>query len=148
MTRFVVVPAAYLYLLRHGSVLLQRRAGTGFMDGHWAGAAGHVEEGESAAEAALREAREELGVSVQDGDLLPLCAIHRRHSAAPVDQRVDFFFGCSRWSGEPVLQEPHKADDLSWFDLPALPDPVVPHERVVLERLRADALPAVLTYGF
>ncbi|HET7328695.1 MAG TPA: NUDIX domain-containing protein [Nocardioidaceae bacterium] len=148
VSRFVVVPAAYVYLLRGGSVLLQRRAGTGFMDGHWAAAAGHVEEGESAPAAAVREAREEVGVSVRAGDLVPLCAMHRRHSEAPIDQRVDFFFSCSRWAGEPALQEPDKADDLGWFDLTALPAAVVPHERVVLERLSAGALPPVLTHGF
>lgn len=148
MSRLVLVPAAYLYLLREGMVLLQRRAGTGFMDGHWAGAAGHVEDGESTVAAAVREAREEVGVSVRAGDLLPLCAMHRRHSDKAVDQRVDFFFSCSRWSGEPAMREPDKADALDWFDMTALPDPVVPHERFVLERLAAGAVPPVLTHGF
>ena len=65
--RFVVVPAAYVFLLRDGvtgpEVLLQLRQGTGFMDGHWAAAAaGHVEKGETAVDAARREAREEIDV--------------------------------------------------------------------------------------
>ena len=48
--RFVVIPAAYVFLLRSAEetgareVLLQLREGTGYMDGHWAAAvAGHVE---------------------------------------------------------------------------------------------------------
>jgi 8-oxo-dGTP diphosphatase len=60
--RFRVVPAAYVFLLRAGpdgeEVLLQRRQNTGYMDGHWAAAAaGHVERGETAYDAANREAR-------------------------------------------------------------------------------------------
>ncbi|MDQ4118354.1 MAG: DNA mismatch repair protein MutT, partial [Actinomycetota bacterium] len=38
--------------------------------------------------------------------------------------------------------------DLAWFALDALPDPVVPHERRVLESLRAGATPAIATHGF
>lgn len=148
MSSFVVVPASYVYLLRQDAVLLLRRAGTGFMDGHWAGAAGHVEYGESAVAAAVREAREELGVEVHPGDLEPWCAMHRRHSPAAVDQRVDFFFGCRRWGGEPSRQETDKADALGWFALEALPDPVVPHEQVVLEHRRRGSSAPVLTYGF
>jgi len=148
VSRFVVVPAAYVYLLRDAEVLLLRRAGTGFMDGHWAGAAGHVEEGESAPAAAVREVGEEVGVDVRPSDLMPLCAMHRRHSEAPVDQRVDFFFACRRWRGEPRRLEVDKSDALGWFPLDALPEPVVPHERVVLDRLAAGHVPAVLTHGF
>ena len=57
--RFVVVPAAYVFLLREGSrgteVLLQLRQNTGYRDGYWAAAAaGHVERGETAYDAAHR----------------------------------------------------------------------------------------------
>ena len=60
--RFRVVPAAYVFLLRPGAdgdeVLLQLRRNTGYMDDHWAAAAaGHVERGETAYDAARREAR-------------------------------------------------------------------------------------------
>jgi ADP-ribose pyrophosphatase YjhB (NUDIX family) len=146
--RFAIVPAAYVYLVRERSVLLLRRAGTSFMDGHWAGLAGHVEYGEAMTAAAVREAREVVGVDVGEADLEPLCAMHRRHSAGPIDQRVDFFFRAGRWRGEPRLLEPHKADALDWFDLAALPHPVVPHEEVVLRQLSAGAVPPLLVYGF
>src|SRR3569623_2078736 len=78
-------------------------AGTGYMDGHWAGsAAGHVEAGEDAVSAAVREAAEELGVVLDPGDLLPLCAMHRTAGRTEAgDQRVGFFFACRRWAGEP-----------------------------------------------
>ena len=64
--RFHVVPAAYVLFLDGDRVLLQLRRNTGYRDDHWAcGAAGHVEDGESVFQAAVREAAEELGVVVE-----------------------------------------------------------------------------------
>jgi 8-oxo-dGTP pyrophosphatase MutT (NUDIX family) len=148
--RFRVVPAAYVLLRRADEVLLQLRQHTGYRDGHWAAAAaGHVEADESAFEAAVREAREEVGVTIDTAHLQPLCAMHRTHgNHRPVDERVDFFFTCTRWTGEPRLLEPAKAADLGWFALDDLPDPVVPHELAVLRALAAGAPPPLMTFGF
>ncbi|GAA0947086.1 NUDIX domain-containing protein [Pseudonocardia zijingensis] len=152
--RFRVVPAAYVLLLRgtgrDAEVLLQLRQGTGYRDGHWAAAAaGHVEADESVLVAACREAAEEVGVTIEPADLEPLTTMHRTHANhEPIDERVDFFFACRRWVGEPRLLEVAKAADLGWFPLAALPEPVVPHERYVLEALREDVLPAITTFGF
>ena len=147
--RFVVVPAAYVYLLRDGAagteVLLQLRQNTGYMDGHWAaGAAGHVERGETATAAAHREAAEELAIG--DIDLTFVTSMQRTAHADPIDERVDFFFTARAWSGEPRITEPTKCADLRWWPLSALPDPVVPHERHVLEHL-GDIAP-LSSFGF
>ena len=152
--RFRVVPASYVLLLREGTggteVLLQLRANTGFMDGHWAAAAaGHVEAGESAVAAAAREAVEELGIVVAAADLVPLTAVHRtRGNGNPIDERVDFFFTCRRWTGDPYPAEPDRSAGLDWFALDALPAATVPHERAVLDALRAGRTDAVRTHGF
>lgn len=158
--RFSVVPAAYVILtrLREGrtQVLLQLRRGTGFRDGYWAcGAAGHVESGESALAAAVREAREELDVGLAVTDLRPLTTVHRsQHTGSPIDERVDFFFHATTWAGEPRRRETHRSADLDWFPLDDLPTPTVPHEAMVLTALAdvlrpggAPVLP-VLTFGF
>ncbi len=155
--RFTVVPAVYVLMLRDAEgdrpdedreVLLQLRQGTGFRDGYWAtAAAGHVEDGESLYVAAAREAAEELGITV--GDLEPLCAMQRTEATGlPVDERVDYFFTTTSWTGEPRIVEPDKCADLDWFRLDALPDPVVPHELAVLQALRAGQVPPVLIHGF
>lgn len=154
-----MVPAAYVLLLRDGAsgteVLLQLRSGTGFRDGYWAAAAaGHVERGEAATDAACREAAEELGVVVAAADLVPLVTLHRTENTGdPVDERVDFFFTCRRWQGEPTRREPERTADLRWCALDALPDPVVPHELVVLRALHDEGrhgtrVPPILTDGF
>ena len=151
LDRFVVVPAAYVFLLRDGAdgpeVLLQLRRNTGFMDDHWAAAAaGHVEKGETAYDAARREALEEIGVS--DLDLTFVTTMQRTRGGEPIDERVDFFFTARSWSGEPRLVEDHKAAGLDWFPLRKLPAPVVPHELAVLEALRTGTAKAYSTFGF
>jgi 8-oxo-dGTP pyrophosphatase MutT (NUDIX family) len=150
----------YLYLLRGAGqdteVLLQLRGRTGYLDGHWAAAAaGHVEAGESVYAAAVREAREELGVTVALADLHPVCASHRTlpGNPDPIEQRVDFFLTANAWAGEPVVLEPVKCLELRWSRLDRLPSPFVPHELDVLARLHTALMggppvPAVLTTGF
>ena len=176
---FTLVPAAYVYLLRPtpdapagrtgatgepGSrsvsaatqVLLQLRRNTGYMDGHWAcGASGHVEAAESVVETALRETREELGVSVSAAELSPLTAMHRTNDlgGAALEQRIDMFFTLRAWTSAPAVREPAKNAGLRWFSLVDLPEPVPPHERYVLTLL-AGALdggrpvPPITTFGF
>jgi 8-oxo-dGTP diphosphatase len=152
--RFVVVPAAYVFLLRDGvaglEVLLQLRRGTGYMDEHWAAAAaGHLERGETAFDAARREAAEEI--DVHDLDLAFVTAMQRTRHDQPIDERIDFFFTARSWTGEPRIVEPAKCADLRWCPLEALdalPQPVVPHERVVLDGLRGGTIEAYSSFGF
>ena len=151
MSRFVVVPASYVFLLRDGiagtEVLLQLRQNTGYMDHHWAAAAaGHVERGETAYDAAHREAVEEIAVG--DLDLKFVTAMQRTRSGEPIDERIDFFFTARSWTGEPRIVEREKCAELRWCPLTALPDPVVPHELAVLEAIRTGRTTAYSTFGF
>ncbi len=162
LDRFVVVPAAYVFLLRDPSgeaagagdagagapeVLLQLRQNTGYMDGHWAAAAaGHVEQGETAYAAARREAVEELAIG--DLDLEFVTSMQRTQGGEAIEERIDFFFTSRSWSGEPRVVEPEKCVELRWYSLDRLPDPVVPHERQVLEALRLGTTSPYMTFGF
>src|SRR5262249_9202205 len=125
---------------------LQLRRNTGYMDEHWAAAAaGHVERGETAYDAARREALEEIGV--EGLELEFATSMQRTQHAEPIDERIDFFFTARRWDGEPRIIEPAKCAALEWFPLSALPEPVVPHEREVLSGL-GSGLPGYVTFGF
>ncbi len=154
--RFSVVPSVYLFFVREdpasgeAQVLLQLRRGTPFMDGWWAcGAAGHVERGESAGAAAIREAREELGVEVEPADLEPVATVHRTCALDdPIEERIDLFFVVRRWHGEPSIAEPDKAEQLRWRPLADPCNDMVPHEAQALMVLRSGADPAVIDRGF
>jgi hypothetical protein len=41
-----------------------------------------------------------------------------------------------------------KSGGLEWFPMSALPDTVVPHERVVLDAMAAGDPPPIVAYGF
>lgn len=145
----MVVPASYVYLLREGpdgaEVLLQQRGDVPYMPGHWAAAAaGHVEPGETAYDAAHREALEELGI--EEIDLRFEFTMQRTQHADAIDERVDFFFTARSWRGEPRIVEPDKCADVRWCRLDALPSPMVPHEAHALAHLGGPE--RYLTFGF
>ena len=133
MARFKLIPESHLLLVRDEQILLLRRCNTDYEDGKYSVVAGHMEDGETAREAICREALEEAGIELAPDDLTFAQVVHR----ADRDQRIGLFFGARRWRGEPRNMEPHKADDLRWFPLNALPDNMVPYVRAAIERWRA-----------
>ncbi|MET9340854.1 2'-5' RNA ligase family protein [Nonomuraea sp. NPDC003804] len=124
--RFKAIVDVHVLFVCDGKVLLGRRANTGYADGRWHLPSGHLEAGESVIEAAAREAREEVGVVVDPGDLTFVHAMHR----AP--DRVGLFFRAERWHGEPYNAEPGKCDALEWHPLDRLPDGMVAYPAAAL----------------
>jgi ADP-ribose pyrophosphatase YjhB (NUDIX family) len=136
MERFKLVPESHLILVRGGEVLLLRRSGTDYEDGKLSVVAGHIDGGETAREAICREAREEAGIELAPDDLAFAQIVHR----ADRGERVSFFFTATRWQGEVRNMEPHKASELRWVSLDALPDDMVPYVRQAIERWRRGEL--------
>lgn len=133
MERVKLATAAYVLLIRENRILMLRRYQTGYEDGCYSLPAGHIDGGEPVSTAAIREANEECGVSILPGDLQPAVAMHRRSG----EERIDFFFVATRWTGEPWNREPDKCDDLSWHDLDSLPANTIPYVRRAIEDYRA-----------
>lgn len=115
--RFSARVAVYIALIADDSVFLLRRANTGYRDGEWALPAGHVESGETPAQAAAREILEETGVTVAAGALDCVHASWRQCGAGGAKAYVDYLFFCRAWSGTPANGEPAKADACGWFPL-------------------------------
>jgi len=130
--RFKLVSAVHLFLIRDTHVLLLRRYNTGYQDGQYSVVAGHLDGGERIRAAAIREAREEVGVEVAAQDLGVVGVMHRLSN----DERIDFFLATSSWSGEVINLEPNKCDRLAWFDMGRLPDNVIPYVRRALTNYR------------
>ncbi len=135
-SRHVEVVDVHLVLRRGEEVLLARRDGTGYGDGLLHLPSGHVEDGEDVRAAMVREAREELGLALDPGELRAVLVLqHRGPGGAP---RTGWFFEAGYGAGGvPVNAEPHKCAGLSWHPLDDLPDDMVAYCRAGLERLRA-----------
>jgi 8-oxo-dGTP pyrophosphatase MutT (NUDIX family) len=131
--RFKVIPAVYLIVLRGDEVLLQRRRGTGYFDGHYGLIAGHVDGSETAPAAMVREAREEAGLTLAE---VSLRCVHVMHRNSEVGEWFDVFFTADRWAGEPRICEPDRCDELAWRRLDDLPPNMVPSVRAALEAWR------------
>lgn len=131
--RFHLLSAVHLFLVRDGQVLLLRRYNTGYEDGNYSVIAGHLNGDEEVKAATIREAREEAGIEIASSDLHVVGVMHRRSE----DERIDFFLAADRWSGRIVNREPHKCDQLAWFDLEDLPDNVIPYVERALHNYRS-----------
>jgi 8-oxo-dGTP pyrophosphatase MutT (NUDIX family) len=126
MSRFTYIGSSYLFLVKDGKILLQRRFQTGFEDGNYGVPAGHMDGDETPREACARECVEEIGVALRPEDLT---VVHTMYRKAANDERIDFFMTASRYEGEVQNLEPHKCDDLQWFPLDALPDNTIDYVR-------------------
>ena len=131
-TRNVACTASYLILKRDGKILFARRVNTGYQDGNYQVPAGHIDAGELPTEALVREAKEEIGITIDQNDARFVHASFRP-KIDPTGDRVDYFFEVDKWQGEVVNCEPEKCDDLIWIDPENLPENTTPHVRFALE---------------
>ena len=128
-TRFKLVSAVHLYLIRGDHILLLRRHNTRYEDGKLSVIAGHLNGGEQVREAARREANEEVGVELSAEDLRVVGVMHR----LTTDERIDWFLTGNRWDGEPENREPDRCSELLWSPLEDLPDDLIPYVRRSIE---------------
>lgn len=127
--RIKTVLAVYLLLEDSGRYLFLRRQNSGWQDGRYTLPAGHVDAGESATQAMVREAAEEIGVALSTGGL-ELAHVMHRHDREPY---VDIYFRSSHWVGSPQIKEPHKADDLRWASPEDVSEALVPSVALALQ---------------
>jgi 8-oxo-dGTP pyrophosphatase MutT (NUDIX family) len=127
-----------------GRVLLLRRANTGYGDGQLHLPSGHLDERESVVDGVIREAREEIGVTVDAADLRFVHVMHR--AAETPHDRIGFFFATDTWTGTPYNAEPEKCSELVWIDPANLPNETIAYPAAgILHGLRGVACS---TFGF
>lgn len=105
----IPIAIAAAALVRDGRILLvHRHPERRWYPDCWDLAGGHVEPGESAEHAVIRECSEELDIRILDPRPTPM---------AFTDPNLEMHtFVVDRWEGEPVNAAPDEHDDLRWFE--------------------------------
>lgn len=107
---------------KEGKILLLKRSGTGWMDGQWGLPGGKVDHGETMKQAAVREAKEEIGIAIELDDLeLALLG----HNLSDGNYWMHAIFIVKKYKGKVVNAEPHMHSEIEWFDIDKLPEPTI-----------------------
>lgn len=135
--RHQVRVACYMFIFIDGKLLLKKRQNSGFYDGTYDVAAGHLEPNETPLECAIRETKEEVGITVLKSEFLSV--IFRQNEMFDLSDKdyIDLFFLCKSFSGVPTNKEPEKCSDMRLFELNDLPT-LVPHVAVALKNFIDD----------
>ena len=82
--------------------------------GWWVLPAGHIEQGETARDAAIREAKEELDINIAPSDIK---CVHITSNLASRTESFDFYFEVSKYSGTMRNCESGKCVEMRYFTL-------------------------------
>lgn len=138
----MVLVSAVVLFDRQSRVLLCRRPRGKPLAGYWELPGGKIEENESAEAALVRELAEELGLKVDEANLIPLTFASHEYKTFYLLMPV---FACTVWQGEPTPNEGQMVnwvpvDAIDQFKLPPADLPILPAIRdFVRKRLIPDA---------
>jgi mutator protein MutT len=117
-------------------VLLQLRQNTGYMDNMYDfSSSGHIEKGESFKEGIIREAKEELGITIDEKDLEFLILYHHYK-----DDYVQVVFTTKNYIGIPTINEPEKCKGLLWANINNIPENTIPYTKTMLKDIQEGIL--------
>lgn len=122
-----------IYLIiknKEGEILLQRRQGTKLWPGFLALPAGHLDVGEDAYEAAIREAKEELDIDIKVDNISDVFVVNRKNKS--LFPYYDVYFELNGYNGEIKINEPNKCSELVWFSINSLPEDMIEFEKIAL----------------
>jgi 8-oxo-dGTP diphosphatase len=108
-----------VFVLRGGKIVMLRRKGA-HGAGNWSCPGGHLEFGETIFAAALREAREETGLEVNNPRFMAVTNDifeEGRHY-------ITIFVATDYVAGEPKVIEDEFTTEIGWFDIDDMPQPL------------------------
>lgn len=106
-----------VYIIKNNKILLGERLGS-HGKGSWAAPGGHLEFGESWAEAAIRETKEETGLDIKNLEFIGLTNdIFDKNK-----HYVTIVMACDWTTGEPRVTEPDKCLGWEWFSIDEIPE--------------------------
>ena len=124
--------AVYMLVKKEGKFLALRRFNTGYRDGEYTFPAGHVDDGESAIHAVVRELKEEVNLEAQEEDTK---LVHVMQHKEGNHEYFDFYFEITKWNSEPKICEEDKMDDLRFIDPLELSKLAIPGVKKALEEI-------------
>ena len=104
---------------RNGKVLVGKRLAD-LGKGSWGFPGGHLEHGESFEECAVRETKEEAGISIKN---LKLGSVTNAYFKESDKHYVTVYVACDYGKGKVRIMEPDKTAEWSWFSWENLPKP-------------------------
>lgn len=113
------------------NVLLQRRCGTKLWCGFLAFPAGHIDQGENAYEAVIREAKEELDITLDLKDIIDTFVVNRKNKT--LQPYYDVYFIFEKYAGTIKINEPGRCSELIWININNLPTDMIEFEKVALK---------------
>jgi 8-oxo-dGTP diphosphatase len=118
-----------------GRLLLMRRAGSGYRDGTLALPAGHLDGGEDAVSALVRELGEEIGIAADPASCRLVTVVHSGSEDADDEEYLNLFFTVGAWTGTPEIREPHLCTELVWVDPERVPPDAIDYLPGVLDAI-------------
>lgn len=112
-------------------ILLLKRAGTGHYDGYFDLPGGHWENNEDIFNAIIREAKEEIGITINRDDL-EIIHIYHKYSK----NMLKFVFKASKYEDTIINNEPQSCEIIEWFEIGNLPENIIPGIKFELENIQ------------
>ncbi len=126
--------ASYVIVRRDGKVAFLMRSNTPWGNGFYGLPSGKVEANEGATNAAVHEAKEEIGIDIKSTDLEFIHCMHRHEET----DWVDIFFEATNYTGNIVNAEPDKHSEVAWLNPNDLPDNVLDYIKVAMAHIQAN----------
>ncbi|GAC1499501.1 MAG: hypothetical protein NVS1B10_02290 [Candidatus Saccharimonadales bacterium] len=126
--------AVFIIFRKGTKVAFVLRQNTTWQDGFYGLIAGKVEHNETFLSAAIREAKEEAGVSLKPENLEHQLTVYRRSSDS---DWIDVIFEARDWPGELYNAEPKVHASLDWLDLDNLPENTIDVLHFYFEQIKA-----------
>ena len=111
---------------------MKRSEKTAVWPNFWAFPWGKVDENEMLREAALREAREEIGIRANPLDIISESVLMHRSIQWT---KIVYFGQIEHYENAPEILEANLATDLAWFSIDDLPEPMIPHHKTWLNAI-------------
>lgn len=116
-------------------ILLSKRKNTGYKDGEYELPGGHLEENEDLYEAMIREAKEELGISLNRENLK---IVHITHHYT--GKRMNFILETEKSNLEPRIMEVDKCEELKWVEINNLPENTMEKVKIIISYIEKGEL--------